>query len=199
MKKKLVLIILLVFIFPLISANTLNMKEHNVFMKNYISNFEQFPDYEFILSVQYESSEATWIGFVNQSTGLIPVWTIGGSPLFGSVYALNKSYSKTYFGEKDWERIDYLLNLEDIGAKKVITHLELYKDVGLEIDNITNYYDVDLNITKSEPDRTEIQKSYGFIFNIISLLLFGMSPILILIIVLLIVFFNIREKRKKKK
>lgn len=187
---KISIIILFVFLLfsPLVTAGVMGSS----FPKNYISNIDQFPDYEFILSVQYEGRQSTRLEIVNQDTGLIPVWSIGGYPLFGSVYALKKSDSK-YNWEKDkWTSVPQIFNLEDIGAKKVITNLELFRDVKIGIANITNYYDVDLDLTKNKPDKFDIQVDIPRALPISYF--YFIIPVIALTLILII--FIIRKNRK---
>jgi len=194
MKKFLVILSFFLFIsFSLISANTM---ANSVFIRNYITNINDFPDYEFILSVQYPYSGDTRLEIVNQS--LIPVWDIGGSPLFGSIYALEKNKS-LYSWEEEWIRYEHLFNLEDVGAKKVISNLELFRDNERpQVANITNYYEINLNVTKDKPDRTEVLESYDFLPNYIFIMIMWGLPIWLIVIAMIIIAFLVIRKKKKK-
>jgi len=195
MKKNwlILLLIILLFIFPLISANRIS---NEIVIKNYISNINEFPDYEFILSVQYEYLSSTSISFVNQSNGLIPVWEIGGSLDSASIYALKKSNIE--YGWKKNGSVNYILDLEDIGAKRVISNLEFSEDTAsLSVKNIIHYYDIDLNTTKNKPDKIEIQKDYSGV--IMFFFLVGLPVWILIIIILIIVFISRKRKNKKKK
>jgi hypothetical protein len=186
MKSRLILIIPLLFIIPLLSANLIP-SERTVFVENHITNVEQFPDYEFILSVQYAERQSTILIGMDENTSLIPLWSIGGSPLFGSVYALKKSDSPYDWKENKSLNIQKIFNLDEIGAKKVISDLELFRTTNIGVKSITAYYNIDLDLTKNKPDEiniTSIQKDFLYIS---------------IPIVALIIFLIIFIKRKKKK
>ncbi|MEK6933224.1 MAG: hypothetical protein AABW56_05550 [Nanoarchaeota archaeon] len=195
MKKELVgVLLLMVMISPLISADLITPGFHSVPLTNQITNINDFPDYVFV-SYAKAGDQACMVGARIQviSNGEIEqvykMCTV-------SVYAIKKvdfnetqlmreikSYEDDY---EDYQRFVWdFLNSDK--STEVIVGIITDKTfpVSSTIKSIDNYYTIDFNQVKTKPDKTVTYRN-NLIYVYIIL------PIIALLIILLIII-----KRKK--
>jgi hypothetical protein len=168
---------------PLINADLITPGYKNIEIKNIITNLNDFPDYYFLSVCSEPMGRVFVIG---------PEGDMGACYKFSEleVYAVNKSgFNQTYLeGLMKQNRSAALTYFETSNSIKVISNVEFYKNVpiGSTEGSITNYYTIDLNKLKEQPDKKQIERNnliYGYI----------LVPIIALIIILAIIIL----RRKK--
>jgi len=177
-------LILVLLILPLVSADIIIPGTKTIPIINQISNINDFPDYVFISG----SAEGPGLRMcdlkVIESDGLIPFYY---KLCYISVYAVAESDFDQALIDQIKSQYNYTLVLELFEA---IPKIEVIKNIrtskeALEsstIQKINNFYDIDLEQVKTEPDRTNIEKSY---LKLLLYLLISLVAIILIIVILI--------------
>ncbi len=202
MKSFVSLMLIALVLMPIVSANMIVIDgRRGIEVKNFITNLNNFPDYEFVslstqeyLSYRYgfkKSSEVSGgprlpVDMVREN-GLIP------SPSFFKVYAIHKNdFDEDFFRNimsRDIDYIQYWANqskmeeyLNSVGIK-IIESRESYggRVPYLSIkEGVENYYSVNLNMAKYNPDRVvNTTNDLGYFYLIAPLISLGIMIYLI--------------------
>jgi hypothetical protein len=195
MKRRLGVIIVLILIIPILSADMITPGTHPITITNKITNINDFPDYIFLSScklgigvnefklIKEDGKIEDYYKFCRVSVYALP------KSKFESIEDINNELEKirnesyytdtndTYFDEKSAEY------LSSINAKEVIKDIQVYKAVSDAsiIKEIDNFYSIDLNQIKYQPDQRNTIKNQLIYYYII-------IPILTLLIILFIIF-----------
>jgi len=187
MKKMIIGLMLALIILPIASADIIMPGTHGVYVRNEITNINDFPDYVFV------SGGPIMCDFVviENDGVLLASQCYKNSPLH--VYAIPKSgFNDSVLDELNKEKIsitlhswDYLIDeyISALGGKKVlenIIHSMTISDSD-PTQQINNFYQINLDDLKTKPDDVEIKKdARQYLYLIIPLIsLFGMIGILI--------------------
>ena len=191
MKISLGIFILFLFILPVISADIIMPGYHGVDIINYITNINDFPEYAFISSGSLGPGMCP-IKIINEAGKIEDYYKFCDV----SVYAvkkdkLNISKITKINSDDSMEISDVLEYLSSIEAKEVLNDISTYTevpDINPEIER-TNYFSVDLQQVKAEPNSTSKGNNY-LIYVYLAVSLIALATIIFLII---------RKFKKKKK
>ena len=198
MKKIIVLLLIVLMIFPAVSADLINPSYPAIEINNKITNMGDYPDYVFVSAIDLD-------GNFGPGYGMCPVKLIQENGLVSSsyykfcsisVYAIEKTkidLSKfDNFGELKLELDgeDYKEYFESLNPTKVIENLPHYETRHISNPNRVenNFYEVDLEEIRVKPTSTDTERNY-LIYLYIGI------PLIALIIMALIL---IKRKSKKK-
>jgi len=206
MKREVVgLAIMLLMILPAVGADLIEPGMKVIRVNNYINNLDDFPDYTFIAAAEI-SPVCGRIEIVssNEMPGdfykfcSVSVYAIEkdkfSEPLIGSINQKLQSGDISGPTAEDLEEAKTLF--DSIEKKEVIRDYEYYKEIpeSNSQEEINNYYTIDLEQVKMEPDRENVEADeLGGRGNISPYAYIGIPLIALLIILLLVL-----RKRKKK-
>lgn len=174
MKNKITtLLILILVIFPVISADVIMPGYKVIDVKNKITNIGDYPDYIFVLGGGLEGPSPMYVKVqIVGEDGIIP----GGYYKFSSpsVFAIEKDkwdeelMSKFMIDEPEYEGYDnyqdfyseYIGTMESMSAKEVIKNLYNQNQVpeSSSVESETKTYTIDLQKVKVEPDNNEVER-----------------------------------------
>jgi hypothetical protein len=188
MKGAIIIILFLMLILPLVSADVMIAGYHSVNINNKIENINQFPNYVFISAPTEESGPGYSMCpiVVIEDDGVIPDYY---KLCDISVYAVEKDRIDLQ-KIKDLARRDIEINeteiksyFDSLNAKEVVKNIQVSTTVSdtSTVKEINNTYSVDVNKLKITPDNKKITRSYLVYLYII-------IPILALIIIILIIY-----------
>lgn len=181
-------LILVLLILPLVSADIIIPGTRTIAISNKISNINDFPDYVFISG----SAEGPGLGMcelkVVGSDGLIEFYYQACGI---SIYAIAESN----FDQALIDQIDQINNEPPYNRAlalelfEAIPKIEVIKNIRTSgvvlelstIQKINNFYDIDLEQVKTEPDRTDTEKSY---LKLTLYLLISLVAIILIIVIL---------------
>ena len=183
--------LLAISIMPMISADIITPGFHGISVNNYITNVDDFPDYVFVSAPGKGSGPGL---------GNCEVKIIGEDKNVGDYYkhCLRSIYSipKEKFDANLISQINYDENrnytaMEEkwnsMEKTEVIKNIDTYQEVpdSSTINVINNYYTIDLDSLKTEPDNKVIDRN-----NLIYIYI--LAPLIVLIIIAIILL-----KRRK--
>jgi len=191
MKNKIIFGVLFgIILLTFVSADEITLGYKGISINNQITNIPDFPDYVF---VTYGNIEGMCGIKKVKETGEIERYYKFCNP---SVYAIPKDnfekFNTDYIIEsnKDYRNFTKEQIIEQISlikGKEVIKNIQTYKQIPISstIEEINNFYTIDLNQIKTEPDNKETTKNNLVYFYI-----------LIPIVALLIIIWIIVRRRK---
>lgn len=174
---------LIMFILPMVSADVPSPPDpihKTIPVINNIANIDDYPDYTFFATANIGQGPGI---------GMCPIQTVGEDGLIDTTYYKFCSIAVYATKKSDFEEVKNMneSQIEDyLNSSKVTKVIENIYDseevlVTSTQDSITNYFNVSLDLSKTEPSNKVIERSYTLYYY----LLIPLMAIIILIVILI--------------
>jgi hypothetical protein len=181
--KRGVIVLLVLIVLPVISADIAIPGTKNVEINNYITNINDFPDYVFFSSG-------------NLGPGMCPIMVVGSDGRISdyykfcdvSVYAvLKNNFNEEKINEinsdESYNQENISQYFDSINAKEVISDLEVYKTTSIISAETSknNYYSIELEKVKTLPNSISKEGDYR-IYVYLAIALIALTIITLLVV-----------------